>query len=341
MAGGAGLPARRPRHPRRRPRGRRGADLAARGRGDRRAAGAADQAELGPVGPGRRRLRADRRDAAAAGPARGARLAPGAAAPGAARLVADPAPGRRGGRRDAAAHAGGASTTVSGWYRQMRERARPAHRRRPRRSGWCSPPSGWSSPRRGGPGPRSALYGYRRRRGRRQPGLPRGRSRGDAWRAVVERGAASRPGRGRGVLRRAPDRPACPTSLASRSAPTRSTPWPACRRRRGVDGTTRSGVLVPVGATGCGCAAPARATCSSLPLPLVHAREVDLKRRDGELLVSVGDHRRVLTLPAALQRCVVRGARVREGTLRVTLRAGPRPVAGPGGPTGRERSRSG
>ncbi|MEP6649691.1 MAG: ArsA family ATPase [Lapillicoccus sp.] len=61
----------------------------------------------------------------------------------------------------------------------------------------------------------------------------------------------------------------------------------------------------------------------SLPLPLVNAREVDLKRRDAELLVSVGDHRRVLSLPAVLQRCVVRGARVREGTLRVTFEPDP------------------
>jgi arsenite-transporting ATPase len=61
----------------------------------------------------------------------------------------------------------------------------------------------------------------------------------------------------------------------------------------------------------------------SLPLPLVDAREVGLKRRDTELLVSVGDHRRVLSLPAVLQRCVVRGARVREGTLRVTFEPDP------------------
>ena len=57
----------------------------------------------------------------------------------------------------------------------------------------------------------------------------------------------------------------------------------------------------------------------SLPLPLANARDVDLKRRDAELLVSVGDHRRVLSLPAVLQRCVVRGARVRDGVLRVTF----------------------
>jgi len=55
----------------------------------------------------------------------------------------------------------------------------------------------------------------------------------------------------------------------------------------------------------------------SLPLPLVAADEVDLKRRDTELLVAVGDHRRVLSLPAVLQRCVVRRARVKDGTLTV------------------------
>ena len=55
----------------------------------------------------------------------------------------------------------------------------------------------------------------------------------------------------------------------------------------------------------------------TLPLPLVTAAEVDLKRRDDELLVSVGDHRRVLSLPSVLRRCVVTGAAVRHGTLRV------------------------
>ncbi len=54
-----------------------------------------------------------------------------------------------------------------------------------------------------------------------------------------------------------------------------------------------------------------------LPLPLVTASEVDLKRRDDELLVVVGDHRRVLTLPAVLKRCVVKTAAVKGGTLRV------------------------
>jgi len=55
----------------------------------------------------------------------------------------------------------------------------------------------------------------------------------------------------------------------------------------------------------------------TLPLPLVTAAEVDLKRRDDELLVSVADHRRVLSLPSALRRCVVTGAVVRDATLRV------------------------
>jgi arsenite-transporting ATPase len=55
----------------------------------------------------------------------------------------------------------------------------------------------------------------------------------------------------------------------------------------------------------------------TLPLPLVTAAEVDLKRRDDELLVAVADHRRVLSLPSVLRRCVVTGAVVRDATLRV------------------------
>jgi arsenite-transporting ATPase len=55
----------------------------------------------------------------------------------------------------------------------------------------------------------------------------------------------------------------------------------------------------------------------TLPLPLVTAAEVDLKRRHDELLVAVGGHRRVLSLPSVLRRCVVIGATVRDATLRV------------------------
>jgi len=54
-----------------------------------------------------------------------------------------------------------------------------------------------------------------------------------------------------------------------------------------------------------------------LPLPLVTAAQVNLKRRDDELLVAVADHRRVLSLPSILRRCVVTGAVVRDATLRV------------------------
>jgi arsenite-transporting ATPase len=61
----------------------------------------------------------------------------------------------------------------------------------------------------------------------------------------------------------------------------------------------------------------------SLPLPLVAAAQVDLKRRAGELLIVVGEHRRVLSLPAVLQRCVVRGARVHDGTLTVNFEPDP------------------
>ena len=83
------------------------------------------------------------------------------------------------------------------------------------------------------------------------------------------------------------------------------------------------GVLGPVRRDGLRVRRSGSGYVLSLPLPLVTAHDVDLKRRDAELLVSVGDHRRVLSLPAALQRCVVRGARVREGTLRVTFEPDP------------------
>ena len=55
----------------------------------------------------------------------------------------------------------------------------------------------------------------------------------------------------------------------------------------------------------------------TLPLPLVAAGAVDLKRRDDELLIRVGAHRRVLSLPGVLRRCLVTGATVRDATLRV------------------------
>ncbi len=61
----------------------------------------------------------------------------------------------------------------------------------------------------------------------------------------------------------------------------------------------------------------------TLPLPLASAREVDLKRRDGDLIVAVGEHRRVVRLPPVLRRCVVRSAGVGEGMLRVSFQPDP------------------
>lgn len=83
------------------------------------------------------------------------------------------------------------------------------------------------------------------------------------------------------------------------------------------DGSGVSTLLEPVAHRGLTVTRAPDGFTLSLPLPLVTASDVALQRRDQELLVAVGDHRRVLTLPAALQRCDVRSASVREGMLRV------------------------
>jgi arsenite-transporting ATPase len=83
------------------------------------------------------------------------------------------------------------------------------------------------------------------------------------------------------------------------------------------DGSGVATLLAPVAHRGLTVTRTTDGFALSLPLPLVTASDVALQRRDQELLVAVGDHRRVLTLPAALQRCDVRSASVREGTLRV------------------------
>ncbi len=54
-----------------------------------------------------------------------------------------------------------------------------------------------------------------------------------------------------------------------------------------------------------------------LALPLVTRAEVDLARNGDELVVTVGSYRRLLTLPAALARHRVAGARVEQGELQV------------------------
>lgn len=55
----------------------------------------------------------------------------------------------------------------------------------------------------------------------------------------------------------------------------------------------------------------------ALPLPLVTAGEVGLARREDDLVVTVGDQRRVVSLPSVLRRCVVHNAEVGDGALRV------------------------
>ncbi|GAB2985184.1 ArsA family ATPase [Nocardioides montaniterrae] len=57
-----------------------------------------------------------------------------------------------------------------------------------------------------------------------------------------------------------------------------------------------------------------------LSLPFVRREQVDLARNGDELVVTVGSHRRLLTLPAGLSRLRVAGAGVTNGELRVRFR---------------------
>ncbi|QBR94206.1 ArsA family ATPase [Nocardioides euryhalodurans] len=54
-----------------------------------------------------------------------------------------------------------------------------------------------------------------------------------------------------------------------------------------------------------------------LALPFVRRSDVDLARNGDELVVTLGSYRRLLTLPAALSRYAVAGARVEQGELQV------------------------
>ena len=60
-----------------------------------------------------------------------------------------------------------------------------------------------------------------------------------------------------------------------------------------------------------------------LPLPFAERSEVELARSGDELVVTVGGHRRLLTLPSGLRRCVAVGAAVSGGALRVRFRPDP------------------
>lgn len=54
-------------------------------------------------------------------------------------------------------------------------------------------------------------------------------------------------------------------------------------------------------------------------LPLVTASQVDLQRRDDDLIITVSGRHRVVTLPARVARCEVASAGMRDTTLRVRL----------------------
>ena len=60
-----------------------------------------------------------------------------------------------------------------------------------------------------------------------------------------------------------------------------------------------------------------------LSLPLVGKDDVDLARAGDELVIAVGEHRRVLALPSALRRCRVVGARITDGCLHVRFTPDP------------------
>jgi arsenite-transporting ATPase len=58
----------------------------------------------------------------------------------------------------------------------------------------------------------------------------------------------------------------------------------------------------------------------SIGLPHAERRDVELVRKGDDLVITVGSYRRVLALPSVLRRCVVEGAGLRDGRLRVRFR---------------------
>ena len=61
----------------------------------------------------------------------------------------------------------------------------------------------------------------------------------------------------------------------------------------------------------------------SLSLPLARLEDLDLARSGDDLVVTLGGHRRLLSLPSALRRCTVAGARLVEGRLVVRFEPDP------------------
>jgi arsenite-transporting ATPase len=58
-----------------------------------------------------------------------------------------------------------------------------------------------------------------------------------------------------------------------------------------------------------------------IALPFVATSDIDLARHGDELVITVGSHRRLIALPAALNRHAVVGARMDDGVLDVGFRA--------------------
>ncbi len=61
----------------------------------------------------------------------------------------------------------------------------------------------------------------------------------------------------------------------------------------------------------------------TIALPLAVKGEVDLARRGDELVITVGPHRRVLSLPSALRRCIVKKAKFEDGKVQIDFEPDP------------------
>jgi arsenite/tail-anchored protein-transporting ATPase len=61
----------------------------------------------------------------------------------------------------------------------------------------------------------------------------------------------------------------------------------------------------------------------AIALPHAERADVDLVRKGDDLVVTVGSYRRVIALPSVLQRCLVDGAALRDGALRVRFSPDP------------------
>jgi len=73
-----------------------------------------------------------------------------------------------------------------------------------------------------------------------------------------------------------------------------------------------------------------------IALPFAEKKDVDLARHGDDLVVTVGSYRRLLSLPAALARHTVTGARVGSGSLQVKFRTEPDAATAPAADAERE-----